>query len=72
VFCGRGCFGLVCLCEPYHHSHTRASSCEATDVQEGRNASPKYPVGKQICECHRDVDDSPQVSEGEGGTMSKP
>jgi len=46
--------------EPYHHSHTRASSCEATDVQEGRNASSKYHVGKQTGECHRDVDDSPK------------
>ena len=58
--------------EPYHHSHPRASSLEATDVQEGRNATSKYPVGKQTGECHRDVDDSPHVSEGEGGTMSKP
>jgi len=58
--------------EPYHRSHTRASSCEATDVQEGRNASSKYHVGKQTGEYHRDVDNSPEVSEGEGETMLEP
>jgi hypothetical protein len=29
-------------------------------------------VGNQAGEYHRDVDDSPQVSEGDGGTMSEP
>ena len=33
--------------EPYHHSQIRASSCEATDVQEDGNASSNYPVGSR-------------------------
>jgi len=57
--------------EPYHHSRTRASGCEANYVREGRNASSKYHVGKRSGEYHRDVDDRTQEIEGEGGTMSK-
>jgi len=45
--------------KPYHHSQTRASNCEATEVQEGRSESPTHPVGKQAGEYHRDVYDSP-------------
>jgi len=57
---------------PYQHSSTRTSSCDVTNVLESGSASPKYPVGNQKGEYHRDVDDIPQVSEGEGGTMSEP
>ena len=58
--------------EPYHHSRTRASNYEATEIQEGRSELPTHPVGNQAGEYHRDVDDSPQVSEGDGGTVSEP
>jgi len=58
--------------QPYHHSRTRASICEATEVQEGGNASPKYHIRKQAGEYNRDVDDSSQGSEGEGENMSEP
>ena len=58
--------------EPYHHSRTRTSSCDVTNVPQRGSASPKDPVGNQTGEYHRDVDDIPQVSEGEGGTMSEP
>jgi hypothetical protein len=57
---------------PYQHSSTRTSSCDVTNVPESGSASPKYPVGNQKGEYHRDVHDIPQVSEGEGGTMSEP
>ena len=55
-------------CEPYHPSHTRASSCGDAEVREGGSASPKYPMGNQAGEHHQDVCDRPNVSEGEGGS----
>jgi len=58
--------------DPYHHSNTRTSSCDVTNIPESGSASLKYPVGNQTGEYHRDVDDTPQVSEGEVGTMSEP
>jgi hypothetical protein len=58
--------------EPYHHTRTRASNCEATEIQEGGGESPTHPVGKPAGEYNRDLYDSSQVSEGEGGTMSEP
>ena len=58
--------------EPYHHARTRASNCEATKVQEGGGESPTLPKGKPAGEYNRDLYDSSQVSEGEGGTMSEP
>ena len=57
--------------EPYH-ARTRTSNCEVTKVQEGGSESPTHPVGRQAGEYHRDMYDSSQVSEGEGGTMSEP
>ena len=58
--------------DPYHHSNTRTSSCDITNGPEDRSAFLKYPVGDQTDDYHRDVDETPQVSEGEGGTMSEP
>jgi hypothetical protein len=58
-------------CEPYHPSHTRASSCADAEVHGGGNASPKYPMGNQAGEHHKDVCDRPKVSEGDGGSMSE-
>ena len=56
----------------YHHSRTRASSYDVFDVRKGGNALSKYRVGNQTHEYHQDVDDIPQVSEGQGGTTSEP
>jgi hypothetical protein len=58
--------------ETYHHSHTRASNYETTEIQEGGSELPTHPAGNQAGKYHRDVDDSPQVSEVDGGTMSEP
>jgi hypothetical protein len=57
--------------DPYHHSSTRNSSCDVTNVPEIDSRARKYPIGNQTGEYHREVDDIPQVSEGEGGTMSE-
>jgi hypothetical protein len=59
-------------CKPYHHSCTPASSCGNAEVMEGGRALLKYPMGNQAGEYHQDVGDSPQLSEGEGGSMSEP
>ena len=45
--------------DPYHHSRTRTSTCDVTNVTESGSASLKYPVGNQTDEYHRDVDDTP-------------
>jgi len=58
-------------CETYDPSHTRASSCGDAEIHEGGNASPKYPTGYQAGEHHQDVGDRLNVSEGEGGSISK-
>ena len=58
--------------ELYHHSRTRTSRCDITNVPESGSASSKYPVGNQTGEYHWDVHDIPQVSEEEGGTMAEP
>jgi len=58
--------------EPYPHSRTRSSNCEATDLQEGGNASPEHSIGNQAGEYYQDVDNSSQISEAEGGTTSEP
>ena len=58
--------------DPHHHSSTRTSTCDVTNVPESRSAFLKYPVGDQTDDYHRDVDETPQVSEGEGETMSEP
>ena len=58
--------------DPYHHSSTWTSSCDVTNALESGSASPKYPVGNQTGEYHRDIDDIPQVGEGEVRTTSEP
>jgi hypothetical protein len=58
--------------ERHRHSRARAPGCWDAEVQEGGNASPKYPTENQTVEYHRDVVDSPQVIEGEGGTLLEP
>jgi len=57
--------------EHYHPSRTRPSSCGDAEVQEGGSALSKYPMGTQASEYHRDVGDSPQLSEGKGGSISE-
>ena len=52
--------------DPYHHSRTRTSTCDVTNVPESGSASLKYPVGNQTDEYHRDEDGTPHVSEEEG------
>ena len=58
--------------EPYHRSRTRPSSCEDAELQEGGSALSKYPMGNQAGEYHRDVGDSPQLIEGEEGSILEP
>ena len=57
--------------DPHHHSSTRTSTYDVTNGPEDRSAFLKYPVGYQTDDYHRDVDETPQVSEG-GETMSEP
>jgi hypothetical protein len=57
--------------EPYHHSHIRPSSCGDVELQKGRSTLSKYPIENQASEYHQDVGDSPQVSKGEGGSISE-
>ena len=57
-------------CEPYHNSRIQDSSCGVAEVQEGGSASPEYPMGNETGEYRRNVGDSPQVVEGEGGSIS--
>jgi hypothetical protein len=55
----------------YHPASTRPSSCGTAEVQEGGSALSKYPLGTQAGECHRNVGDSPELSEGKGGNISE-
>jgi len=57
--------------EHYHPSRTRPPSCGDAEVQEGGSAWSKYPTGTQAGEYHRDVGNSPQLSEGKEGSISE-